>query len=540
MESEMGRAFMTFAVLLAAVPGLAEEQPFLEPARHVGPPLPLHAATNRAFQGIPSLAVTPGGRLWATWYASKTPGEDLNNYVVLSTSGDNGKTWNEVLVVDPDEGGPVRAYDPELWMAPDGKLRLAWAQAVGHDGSIAGVWFLTIANPESAEPDHDQPVRVTDGIMMCKPLVLSSGEWALPASTWRATDNSARMVVSTDQGTTWSVRGGCNVPAADRAFDEHMFIERRDGSLWLLARTKYGIGESVSTDRGRTWPGLKPSDIAHPSARFFIRTLKSGNLLLVKHGPIGEQTGRSHLTAFISIDEGKTWGGGLLLDERSGVSYPDGQETDDGLIRIIYDFSRTGARQILMASFREEDAAAGKPVSDAVRLRQIVSEASGGKQQADAVPPPVRENGDGQPLRTTPAGLPDVEGEEPRPFVVGATLFTDRAYVVAECPKALEGAQFLPTPIEGAKQVRCVKGGVLHFLTPLADRNSDSQSSKLLDQGFKKVALSEVRLFNPRSAANFCTLFQKECVEGETIEFGKWAVPLFFATGGDSDAASPE
>ena len=31
-----------------------------------------------------------------------------------------------------------------------------------------------------------------------------------------------------------------------RQFDEHMFIERRDGSLWLLARTKYGIGESVS------------------------------------------------------------------------------------------------------------------------------------------------------------------------------------------------------------------------------------------------------------------------------------------------------
>ena len=52
--------------------------------------------------------------------------------------------------------------------------------------------------------------------------------------------------------------------------------------------------------------------------------------------------------------------GGLLLDERSGVSYPDGQQTADGLIRIIYDYSRTGSRHILMATFREEDVAAGK------------------------------------------------------------------------------------------------------------------------------------------------------------------------------------
>ena len=53
-------------------------------------------------------AVAPGGRLWATWYAGVTPAEDFNNYVVLSSSGDGGSTWQEVLTVDPDGGGPVR------------------------------------------------------------------------------------------------------------------------------------------------------------------------------------------------------------------------------------------------------------------------------------------------------------------------------------------------------------------------------------------------------------------------------------------------
>jgi len=367
------------AAVWAALPAWAGEPAYLAPPAYVGPPQPLHRVTHRAWQGVPSLAVAPGGRLWATWYASKTPGEDHNNYVVLSTSGDGGTTWREVLVVDPDADGPVRAFDPNVWVAPDGRLRLTWAQSIGHDGTVAGVWCLATDQPDAERPAWADPVRLTDGVMMCKPLVLSTGEWVLPASTWRKTDRSARLIVSADRGETWALRGTCNVPADVRAFDEHMLIERKDGALWLLARTKYGIGESVSTDRGVTWPDLAPSAIAHPSARFFIRRLRSGNLLLVKHGPIAKRTGRSHLTAFISTDDGKTWGGGLLLDERSGVSYPDGQQADDGLIRIIYDYSRTGDRHILMATFREQDAAAGKAVTDAVRLRGLVCDASGGE-----------------------------------------------------------------------------------------------------------------------------------------------------------------
>lgn len=368
------------ALVASACPG-EESELFLKPAKVIPAGEPMHAVDFRAFQGIPSLAVAPKGRLWATWYAGKTPAEDENNYVVLSTSGDNGKTWKEVLIVDPDGEGPVRTYDPELWVAPDGKLRLAWAQTIGHEGTVAGVWFLEVDNPDSEVPQHGTPRRITDGVMMCKPLVLSSGEWVLPASTWRKTDQSARMIVSTDQGKSWELRGACNVPETDRAFDEHMFVQRKDGSLWLLARTRYGIGESISTDRGKTWPELHPSNIQHPSARFFIRRLVSGNLLLVKHGAIDQRTGRSHLTAFVSTDDGQSWSGGLLLDERASVSYPDGQQTEDGTIRIIYDYSRTGDRHILMATFREEDVTAGKLVSDVATLRQVVSDASGGLEK---------------------------------------------------------------------------------------------------------------------------------------------------------------
>ena len=376
------RLTFVLASLAATLAAIAADAPSLHPPEHAGPPLPQHAVTNRAFQGIPSLAIAPKGRLWAVWYAGVTPGEDQNNYVVLSTSDNGGSTWKEVLTVDPDGPGPVRAFDPELWVSPDRRLFLFWAQMdTGRRDAELGVWFMETRKPDSPRPGWSKPRRVADGVMMCKPLTLSSGEWVLPVSKWRLHDNSAQMIVSADKGKTWSPRGGCNVPVEARQFDEHMFIERKDGSLWLLVRTRYGIGESVSTDGGRTWPDLKPSAIPHPAARFFIRRLASGNLLLVKHGPMDMATGRSHLTAYVSKDDGRTWIGGLMLDERSGVSYPDGQQSPDGLIRIIYDYNRTGDRNILLADFREEDAAAGRPVSGVVRLRQVVSKASGGREK---------------------------------------------------------------------------------------------------------------------------------------------------------------
>lgn len=333
------------------------EQSFVKPPEVIVLPekKEVHAPKNRKFTGIPSLAVTGGGTMWAVWYSGTTPGEDGNNYVVVSKSSDGGDNWKEVLIVDPDGSGPVRAFDPEIWVDPGGRLWVFWSQAVGHDGTVAGVWAMTTKDGDKKIQKWSKPRRLTDGIMMCKPTVLSDGIWLLPASTWRLTDNSARVVVSTDRGQTWQVRGAANVPEKDRAFDEHMIVERKDGSLWMLIRTGYGIGESTSGDKGKTWNPVVPSNIMHPSARFFIRRLKSGNLLLVKHGPVDMKTGRSHLMAFISADDGRTWSHGLLLDQREGVSYPDGQQTGDGIIHIIYDYNRTTDQNIFIVGFTEND-----------------------------------------------------------------------------------------------------------------------------------------------------------------------------------------
>jgi predicted neuraminidase len=137
-----------------------------------------------------------------------------------------------------------------------------------------------------------------------------------------------------------------------------MIVERRDGSLWMLARTKKGISESTSTDKGATWSAPQPSAIQNVSARFFIRGLASGNILLVKNGPVDVRLPRrSSMTAFLSGDEGRTWGKGLLLDDRAEVSYPDGLQAPDGTIHILYDWNRHTDAEILLTKFKEEDIA---------------------------------------------------------------------------------------------------------------------------------------------------------------------------------------
>lgn len=354
-----------------------EDASFLNPPKLIKDPslFENYTPASRKFTGISSLAVSPKERMWAVWYAGITLGEDFNNYVVVATSGDQGKSWKEALIIDPDGSGPVRAFDPETWVDPNGQLWIFWAQTLGHDGTIAGVWSIKITDPNIENPEWSEPSRLTDGVMMCKPTVLSDGNWILPVSTWRLTDKSAKVIVSTDEGQTWHERGSVNVPEKLRNYDEHMIVEKKNGDLWMLVRTKYGIGESISNDKGFTWSPLVPSKIQHPPARFFISRLNSGNLLLVKHGPIDMRIGRSHLMAFISIDDGYLWSDGLLLDERSGISYPDGQQTSDGTIYITYDYSREKEQNILITSFTEDDILSGtdNKILEVYNRRRVIS-----------------------------------------------------------------------------------------------------------------------------------------------------------------------
>ena len=217
--------------------------------------------------------------------------------------------------------------------------------------------------------------------MMNKPTVTRDGAWLLPCALWHFLPNAAldlpqerysNVYASYDEGGSFQLIGHADY--ADRLIDEHMLVERQDGSLWMLIRARAGIGQAFSYDGGHTWEGESDTGWGGPCSRFFIRRLRSGRLVLVNHADF---TGRNNLTAFLSDDDGKTWQGGLRIDSRENVSYPDGTEDEDGNLYIIYDRERTGAREILLARVTEDDILAGEIRTQGSFLRRVVNKATG-------------------------------------------------------------------------------------------------------------------------------------------------------------------
>ncbi|MEO6739177.1 MAG: sialidase family protein, partial [Chthoniobacteraceae bacterium] len=317
---------------------------------------------------------TPKGRIWGCWTGT---GDKKDGYFLLATSDDGGATWSKPRLAVGAVTSPGQrlsgALVGNLWTDPRGRLWLFFDQQLGDPEKRITNWFIRCDNPDADEPAWSEPVCFAEGCTLNKPTVLKNGDWLLPVSDWH--QKTARVFASTDEGRSWKERGSLQFP--DWEYDEHMMVELRDGRLWMLARTKGNPHESFSTDQGATWSEPKPSAIQNINARFFLRRLASGKLLLVKNGPPTERLmKRSHLSAFLSDDDGKTWSGGLLLDERSSVSYPDGFQSPDGLIHILYDWNRHTDAEILMAKFREEDVLAGKVVSQDAKLLMLANKAT--------------------------------------------------------------------------------------------------------------------------------------------------------------------
>jgi hypothetical protein len=342
-----------------------------------------YGISTRNWQGIPSIDITESGTLFASWYSGGN-GEGQFNYVMAYKSNDNGRTFSGPLaVVDPP--GYTRAYDPAVFTDSNGNINWFWAESNGMYDGRCGVWRSIWK-----DGSFTQPERLCHGIMMNKPTITKDGRWLLPSAIWNMKpyfgrddntllytdfeDSGCYVYGSADNGQTFLQYG--KATNTHPSPDEHMIVEKLDGSLWMLIRTKYGIGESFSYDNGKTWTETVPSNIESPVSRFFIRRMPSGRLLLINHCDFQNtdnfETNRNNLTAFLSEDDGKTWPYELLLDERNMVSYPDAA-IDGDTITVIYDRDRHGDSEILTAHFKEQEIIDGNLSESNSYLKNIIS-----------------------------------------------------------------------------------------------------------------------------------------------------------------------
>ena len=317
---------------------------------------------DRQWQGIPAIERAANGRLWAAFFSGGPKEPDPTNFVLLSTSEDDGVTWSEPMNT-VDLPGDTRVYDPSLWHDPNGRLWLFYNHAC-LDPKDFSIWAMTTDNSDSATPTWSAPRKIEVGVPFAfrlnKPTVLTNGDWLLPVTwadaapdDWFAmTGQLQGVAISSDQGGTWSFHGAVDAP---RWALENMFLERADGRVWMLIRTGAGVlWESFSADGGRTWTEAQPTTIVNPGVRFFIGRLASGRILLIN---TPDPKRRQTMLAYVADDEEgiASATSGLLLDGRNSVSYPDAVQGPDGTIYAVHDYDRAGHGEIVLSVFEEAD-----------------------------------------------------------------------------------------------------------------------------------------------------------------------------------------
>jgi sialidase-1 len=357
---------------------------------------PVYDYDTYSYLMCPGIARTPKGRIWTMIDI----GCDCDNddiFAVGATSDDNGETWSKPRLAIDGRSRALLPYhrtvvDFNLWTDPMGRLWLFFMQAMNHWDGRGSLWSIVCENPDDDNPVWSEPKYIGNGLMLNKPVVLSTGEWMLPAylvqhfkgfkpfvDLFPGLDpyRGVNVYASVDSGKNWVLRSVRPFPHPD--WLEPMIVEKKNGQLWMMARTLDGIMESFSDDKGYTWsePVSTKSKISSTNARFFFRRLMSGNLLLVKYGKqldsydTSMYHGRNYLSAWLSEDDGKTWKGGLLVDDRPNISYPDGFQAPDGTIYLSYDHNR-GPGEMLMARFTEKDILSGRIVNSGSKLKMII------------------------------------------------------------------------------------------------------------------------------------------------------------------------
>ncbi len=188
------------------------------------------------------------------------------------------------------------------------------------------------------------------GPVRSQPIVLSDGAWLAPASTelrgWKPFADR-----SEDEGETWTrtenwemdrqvIRGlGAIQPT---------LWEAPEGTVHALLRTHAGfMAYSKSTDGGRTWSALEPTDLPNNNSGTDVLQLEDGRLLLA-YNPQDENWGpRTPMTITVSEDNGETWTRFANLegdpDADAEFSYPTLTRTDDG-VALSYTYQRETVR----------------------------------------------------------------------------------------------------------------------------------------------------------------------------------------------------
>ena len=313
-----------------------------------GPPALVVAREEFVFTEAPfpsahasTIVETPAG-LVAAWFGG-THEKHPDVGIWLARNDDGG--WSVPVEIADGRQPDARRYpcwNPVLFRMPAGPLWLFFKV-----GPSPSTWWGLVMRSDDDGRTWSAARRLPDGILgpiRAKPVLLPDGTLLAGSSTehggWRV-----HMEWTRDPFGAWETTPALADPRGLSAI-QPTILAHDPLRLQLLCRTKHGvIGESWSSDAGRTWSALTATNLPNPSAGIDTVRLADGRFLLV-YNPTRE--GRRQLQVAVSAD-GRAWTPAAMLENGPGeYSYPAMIQTRDGRVHVTYTWRRERIKHVVL------------------------------------------------------------------------------------------------------------------------------------------------------------------------------------------------
>lgn len=340
-------AFLVFLGGLVSFARAAEwrvvQNEFLEAA----PPVPeVHAST---------IVEAANGLLIAAWFGGTKEGNDDVSIYVSRRQG--AAPWSAGRVIADGTSADGKRYptwNPVLHRTADNRLLLffktgpspeKWWGEVMVSRDQGATWSDRRRLPDNLlGPIKNKPVKLADGRLLCP----TSMEY--DAKNW-----VVRMEFTDESLGKWTTTGDIADPKKLGAIQPTILVHR-DGRLQALCRSSVRVmAQTWSTDGGRTWSPLEPTDIFMPNSGIDALTLRDGSFLLV-YNPSEKDAdpkswGERRPLLVAHSTDGKAWRTIATLDtqaNRHGYAYPAIIQAADGRVHITYTWNRARMKHVIL------------------------------------------------------------------------------------------------------------------------------------------------------------------------------------------------
>lgn len=282
---------------------------------------------------IPSIVCTRSGILLAFAEGRVSMKDQAENDIVLKRSTDNGKSWNNLIVIDED--GRNALNNPQALVREDGRIILMYqryADGYNERKTEAGLEGDKICRTRITYSDDDgltwsTPKDITTQVKRAEVTTVASG----PGIGFQLTKGKHKgrlimpfnqgpwgnwyvyAVYSDDGGETWVKGEVAPLTRKSKGWpNEVQMVELSDGSLMLNARSERGNRKrkiAHSHDGGQTWSEVTDEiQLLDPQCQGSILShdFKNKSDVLLFANP-RHKSQRVQGTVYASMDDGKTW-----------------------------------------------------------------------------------------------------------------------------------------------------------------------------------------------------------------------------------------